>query len=181
MPSLRESLVNCHKINRFTWVYKTYCAHKTQFKNLLLNNHFQIFLLLILNSHLEIIYTLSCDFLLVKVFSSDILDFNCVYDLWTQWNCRLSKVRAFQNYYHKAANAVFCMEYTLNNHLLMDLIYPLGQNWLLPEAYSSSSCLISFQKKTGMMVMMVVMIMIISYGKTQTNFWPTQYIRKKRI
>ena len=166
VPSLREKLVNCHKINRFRWVYTTYCAHKTQFKNLL-HDHFQIFLLLILNSHLEILYTLLCDFLLVKVFSSDILDFNCVYDLLTQWNCRLSKVRAFQNYHHKAANAVFCMEYTFNNHLLMDLIYPLGQKWLLPEAYSSSNCLISLGEKTGMMV---IMIMIISYGKTQTDF-----------
>ena len=181
VPSLRENLVNCHKINRFRWVYTTYYAHKTQFKNLLLNDHFQIFLPLILNSHLEIIYTLLCDFLLVKVFSSDILDFNCVCDLLTQWNCRLSKVRAFQKYYHTAANAVFCVEYTLNNHSLMDLIYPLGQKWLLPEAYSSSNCLISLGKKTGMMVMMVVMIMIICYGKTQTNFCPTQYIRKKRI
>ena len=181
VPSLREKLVNCHKISRFRWVYTTYHAHKTQFKNLLLNDHFQIFLPLILNSHLEIIYTLLRDFLPVKVFSSDILDFNCVYDLLTQWNCRLSKVRASQNFYHKAANAVFCMEYMLNNHLLMDLIYPLGQTWHLPKAYSSSNCLISLGKNTGMMVMMVVMIMIICYGKTQTNFWPTQYIIKKRI
>ena len=94
VPSLRENLAKLPH-NRFTWAHTTYCAHKTQFKNPLLNDHPQIFLLPIPNSHLEIIYELLCDFLLLKVFISEVLGFNCVYDLLAQWNCRLLKVRAF--------------------------------------------------------------------------------------